>query len=654
MANNREADTLARRKTLLVGMAEHVIEHGSFPDRRRFRVAHEKDLDVLDGMENSRLLLVHDAQYHWSLEGLKLIASHPVAHMELARAKIALVNCKRLYRDDQDAQHIVEEVRSALGCEDAKEATRTLWLLGGLQALNGWDEKELGGIIKWFRISESVLRIDETVFDPTPISPAPVPAAPAPKAKASPALPDFGTRWRKLRDKPMEGGQGLVFEVEDVSRAKAGKFALKCVRKPWLAQHRSRFEREASVLRGLDHPNIVKVHDVDLESRTPYLVMDYIPGGSLKQHERRMRANPLLVFSVFETVCRAVAFAHTAGIVHRDLKPANILMRRDDDPVITDFGICYVQDDDRHTETEEAVGARWYMAPELAHGRADDAAITPRCDVYSLGKVLYRLLSGKIFDREKHRDPTFDLVKLTDNDALEHVNLLLDKTIVEDPANRLADAGAFADAVAETRRLVLGDYRVVRPEAGQRCLFCGIGRYVLRSGSFVHIEAAGNQEFRTLVCGHCGNVLIFYTDSAAWGGGPWGNIAPDPVPSDRMSSGPARVRDGEVVGLYSKICGLNKSDSAVAFGLTNDLHAHLVKHHDARYAAYVATTAFAWFRYRDNHDRATRGQYENAHVRVLTELNEPSADFHVPTDDIICVFAQDARENVGNPIWMQL
>lgn len=112
----------------------------------------------------------------------------------------------------------------------------------------------------------------------------------------------------------------------------------------------------------------------------------------------------------FKLICAGVEHLHKAGIVHRDLKPENILMFSGT-PKISDFGICLVANENRLTSTSEAVGPRFYMAPELEDGKNLD--VSPSADVYSLGKILYFIFSkGKIFSREKYNQPKFNWVRL--------------------------------------------------------------------------------------------------------------------------------------------------------------------------------------------------------------------------------------------------
>lgn len=117
---------------------------------------------------------------------------------------------------------------------------------------------------------------------------------------------------------------------------------------------------------------------------------------------------------MFIVIANAVNHAHSQRVVHRDLKPANIFLQTPTfRPLVGDFGLCYVQDDgddERQTDLEEAVGPRFFMAPELEDGRAD--VIAPSADVYSLGKLLYWMLTGRIFSREKLRDDRWNLTKV--------------------------------------------------------------------------------------------------------------------------------------------------------------------------------------------------------------------------------------------------
>jgi serine/threonine protein kinase len=228
--------------------------------------------------------------------------------------------------------------------------------------------------------------------------------------------------------------------------------------------------------------------------------------------------------NLFIEICKGVAAAHDKGIIHRDLKPTNILLRTSEGPpVVADFGICYIEGGERHTLTEEAVGPRWFMAPELEDGRASDSDISSASDIYSLGKLLYWLISDrKIFSREKHREPQYNLVYLyhIQDPALEHVNRILDQMIVYEPDQRFQSIFQVTKSIHTAIRLLTHDYRAVSPDIPQRCTYCGEGVYkVIAKGIDGAVENfglryAGPADWRIMVCDQCGHVQLFRVDLA--------------------------------------------------------------------------------------------------------------------------------------------
>jgi serine/threonine protein kinase len=262
----------------------------------------------------------------------------------------------------------------------------------------------------------------------------------------------YGDRW-EIIESVGEGGQAHTFLVKDNKGEGEIQYILKRL-KP--RSRIERFKREIEVVRNLSHPNIVQLIDFDLTAKEPYLVTEYCSGGSLAKAKPFWQDSPIEALDTFQQVCEGVAFAHNNGIIHRDLKPDNIFLRSKNGPaVVGDFGICYLEEDGtRITLTEEAVGPVHYMAPELEEGRI--ANVSPKSDIYSLGKLLYWLLSGgKIFSREKHRDPEWDLKgprkwsgrnaseEFWKNIYMEHVNRLLDKMIVNDSQQRIDMGGVL-------------------------------------------------------------------------------------------------------------------------------------------------------------------------------------------------------------------
>src|SRR5262249_47990163 len=155
---------------------------------------------------------------------------------------------------------------------------------------------------------------------------------------------------------------------------------------------RRRFSREGRATAGIDHPNVVTVHAVEDQGPRPYLVMEYVPGPSLAQ--RLQGSGPLPIPEVVRIGAEGaagLAAAHEGGLIHRDVKPGNILLESPGDRVkITDFGLVQ-EEGGGASQSQLLVGTPLYMSPEQARGETVDQ----RCDLFSLGSVLYALCTGR-------------------------------------------------------------------------------------------------------------------------------------------------------------------------------------------------------------------------------------------------------------------
>ena len=199
----------------------------------------------------------------------------------------------------------------------------------------------------------------------------------------------------ELLDKIASGGMGVVWRARQVSLKR--EVALKMIRSALLASEAEvqRFRVEAEAAAGLDHPNIVPIYEIGEQEGQHFFSMRLIEGGTLSDHQDRLQKDHRAAVALMITVARAMDAAHRAGILHRDLKPGNILMDEAGEPHITDFGLAKnVHDPELGlTMTGQVMGTPYYMAPEQARG--DSRRVSTAADTYSLGAILFELLSGK-------------------------------------------------------------------------------------------------------------------------------------------------------------------------------------------------------------------------------------------------------------------
>ena len=283
----------------------------------------------------------------------------------------------------------------------------------------------------------------------------------------------FADRWSVIRDLT-PGGQAWTYVVEDLQDP-GKEYVLKRLKN---LERIKRFEQEIEAIWTLDHPHIIRPINSELTGNCPFFVTEYCEGGELT-HETIGEWSINQKLQLFETLTVALAHAHEKGVIHRDIKPSNILFRSNGMAVVADFGICISTDHglERVTEMQEQVGARYYMAPELADGRLDE--VTPAADVYSLGKLLYWLLAGKLFDREKHTHERWDLRINAENPAILTIyDEIFSKTIVEDPDGRFANGTELWKATRNVIETLEKEGRYLDADVPSSCLFCGIGKYL--------------------------------------------------------------------------------------------------------------------------------------------------------------------------------
>lgn len=258
-----------------------------------------------------------------------------------------------------------------------------------------------------------------------------------------------------LKERLGEGGMATVYKAYDTRLER--DVAVKIIRSAAFPMEAldsilKRFEREAKSLAKLSHPNIVKVYDYGDHDGSPYLVMEYLPGGTLKKFIGKPM-NWQEAIRLLLPIARGVAYAHQRGILHRDIKPANILITEDGDPMLSDFGIAKLFEGEQTTAltgSGMAIGTPEYMAPEQWTGTT-----SIQSDLYSLGIVLYEMVAGRkpymgdtpaaiLIKQATEPLPSPRKFAVEIPESLEDV---LVKALAKDPEDRYKSINAFSSAL---------------------------------------------------------------------------------------------------------------------------------------------------------------------------------------------------------------
>ncbi len=299
---------------------------------------------------------------------------------------------------------------------------------------------------------------------------------------APPSLPGFEVLQELGR-----GGMGVVYKARDLANQQIVAVKVLLAGAHASALERERFRREVSAA-ALQHPNVVKLIRAGEHAGLPYIVLEHVDGGTLADRLVGTPWTPAAAVRLVSELAAAVQFAHDRGIIHRDLKPANILFAGET-PKLTDFGLSKSLESSALarpvTETGAVLGTPSYISPEQATG---DKEVGPASDVYSLGAILYELLTGRPpFDGRT----TLDIVLKVLNDApippsrfspelpndLEAIVL---KCLHKNPAKRYASAAALVD---DLHRHAVGESVEARPASVSRRLLSWFGRRPRLSGA---------------------------------------------------------------------------------------------------------------------------------------------------------------------------
>jgi serine/threonine-protein kinase len=241
------------------------------------------------------------------------------------------------------------------------------------------------------------------------------------------------------------GGMAIVYKATDSLLGRT--VAVKILREQFASDEGfvQRFRREAQSAASISHPNIVSVYDVGRED-ADFIVMEYVEGQTLKKYIRDKAPFPVKVAAeVARQVAEALAHAHSGGIIHRDIKPQNIIITADGRVKVTDFGIAHAVSADTLTQAGDIVGSVHYLSPEQAKGQATVC----QSDLYSLGVILFEMLSGRLpFDGDspyaivmKHLNETPPSLSALNPEAGPELEKIVQRLLAKDIGRRYASAG---------------------------------------------------------------------------------------------------------------------------------------------------------------------------------------------------------------------
>ena len=211
----------------------------------------------------------------------------------------------------------------------------------------------------------------------------------------------------KILSEVGRGGMGVVYKAEDTKLRRIVALKFLPVKDLEGEEAKARFLREAQAAAALNHPNIATIYEIDEADAKPFIAMEYIDGGSLKD---KVAARPLKLEEALDIAIQAgqgLQAAHEEGITHRDIKSANIMLTRSAQPKIMDFGLAQLSGRSQLTKTGSTLGTPAYMSPEQALGEGVDR----RSDIWSLGVVVYEMVSGQLpFRGEVEAAVTYSIV----------------------------------------------------------------------------------------------------------------------------------------------------------------------------------------------------------------------------------------------------
>jgi len=305
----------------------------------------------------------------------------------------------------------------------------------------------------------------------------------------------------RLIEKLGEGGMGEVYLA--VEEPLGRKVAIKLMRAGLEAAYLQRFNDERKALASLNQRNIVTLFTSGEAYKRHYFVMEYLEGESLRERIHRGPVPPAEVAAITRQICDALNAAHSRGIVHRDIKPENIFLARDDDGLlvkILDFGVATLKESDTRTATSAVVGTWAYLSPEQARG-LNRKEIDGRADIYSLGVVVYEMLTGlrpfTATDSSGYRHLHLNVMPQPPSEreggagVTTAINGVVMKALAKDPKDRYNNAREFAQKLKEAVEARRGPPTLIETQPPMPRKNTALARNVLLCAMILALMGAG-------------------------------------------------------------------------------------------------------------------------------------------------------------------
>jgi len=488
------------KKRLLNEIYDTMIIKGKGPEIKRFRIDNQKYIEIIDKMMTEYLIENKNGFYEIKLRGLILLDRWNRIKSDMNKI---LGRLKVAYEDDPDAIRNLNDIfPNGLFDIPLNDIQKQIYLrylneLGFIYGVSIVVDQNIGPIIQTIRINEQVLIFDD------------VETALKKMLNYDNNKVDLNSPKIKVIRKLGRGGQGEVFLIEKNGKLYAKK-EIKINKED--KQALERFKREIEVLKRINHPNLIKIYDYSLEEG--WFEMNYYPQGTLDRNLHIFKGDIELCLREFRKLLDAVKKLHEEGIIHRDIKPKNIFVKGNN-LILGDMGLVFIEGEERLTRTQESVGSIDWMPP-WAHGKRLEE-IKENFDIFSLGKVLWSMISGKsklpfwYFNEEE-----YNLEKLfPENKMMYWINNLLSKCVVDKEEKCLQ---SIEEMIKEVEDIIFKCKHDIQPldKAKRKCKVCGTGFYKLYSdlnqtdNRNFGIHPKGMSAFKIYVCDYCGHTQLFY------------------------------------------------------------------------------------------------------------------------------------------------